>query len=115
MYRTDLYNKKCLAWEDKPNVEKTWPNWKIFFTKVICDHRRHRKTAGMHYQANSVLQDNLQQDTVDELVNLVSATADDRNAVANLTPVNLTLAVQIKALNEHNTKQKEEMESLKTN
>eukprot|EP00957_Ditylum_brightwellii_P039335 2975818-Ditylum_brightwellii.AAC.1 len=22
MYRTGLYNKKCLAWEDKPEVEK---------------------------------------------------------------------------------------------
>eukprot|EP00957_Ditylum_brightwellii_P063778 4839430-Ditylum_brightwellii.AAC.1 len=45
MYRTGLYNKKCLAWEDKPDAQKTWPNWKIFFTKVICDHRRLRKAA----------------------------------------------------------------------
>eukprot|EP00957_Ditylum_brightwellii_P138496 10556837-Ditylum_brightwellii.AAC.1 len=85
MYRTGLYNEKCVTWEDKPNAEKTWPNWKIFFTKVIRDHRRLRKAAGMHYQANSVLQDNLQQDTVNALANLASATADNRNAVANLT------------------------------
>eukprot|EP00957_Ditylum_brightwellii_P065803 4991502-Ditylum_brightwellii.AAC.1 len=30
MYRTGLYNKKCLTWEDKPDTEKMWPNWKIF-------------------------------------------------------------------------------------
>ena len=52
---------------------------------------------------------------INALANLALATADDRNAVANLTSANSTLAAQIKALNEHNTKQKEEMESLKTN
>eukprot|EP00957_Ditylum_brightwellii_P101570 7740598-Ditylum_brightwellii.AAC.1 len=91
MYRTGLYNKKCLTWEDKPDAEKTWPNWKIFFTKVIRSYRRLRKAAGMHYQANSAMQESLQQDTVDALANLASATADDRNAVANLTSANLTL------------------------
>eukprot|EP00957_Ditylum_brightwellii_P137399 10475610-Ditylum_brightwellii.AAC.2 len=94
MYRTGQYNKKCLAWEDKPDADKTWPNWKIFFTKVIRDHRRLCKVAGMHYQANSVIQENIQQDTVNALANLASATADDRNAVANLTSANLTLAAQ---------------------
>eukprot|EP00957_Ditylum_brightwellii_P031842 2414632-Ditylum_brightwellii.AAC.1 len=33
MYRTGLYNKKCITWEDMAPVNKTWPNWKIFFTK----------------------------------------------------------------------------------
>eukprot|EP00957_Ditylum_brightwellii_P165972 12636534-Ditylum_brightwellii.AAC.1 len=92
-----------------------WPNWKIFFAKVIRDHMILHNAAEMHYQANSVLQDNLQQDMVDALANLALATTDDRNAVANLTSANSTLTAQIKALNEHNIKQKEEMKSLKTN
>eukprot|EP00957_Ditylum_brightwellii_P189892 14456369-Ditylum_brightwellii.AAC.2 len=79
---------------------------RFFFTKVICDHRRLYKAAGMHYQANSVIQENLQQDTVDALANLALATADDRNAVANLTSANSTLVAQIKALNEHSTKKR---------
>eukprot|EP00957_Ditylum_brightwellii_P075999 5777145-Ditylum_brightwellii.AAC.1 len=89
--RTGLYSEKCLTWEDMPNAEKTWPNWKSFFTKVVHNHRKLCKAAGMNYQANGVLQDNLQQDTVDALANLASA-------------ANSSLAAQIKALNEHNTK-----------
>eukprot|EP00957_Ditylum_brightwellii_P210964 15365610-Ditylum_brightwellii.AAC.3 len=65
----------------------------------------------MNYQANGVLQE----DTIEAHANLTSATADDRNMVANLTTTNSTLAAQIKALNKHNTEQKQEMEDLKTN
>eukprot|EP00957_Ditylum_brightwellii_P169598 12909127-Ditylum_brightwellii.AAC.1 len=68
----------------------------------------------MNYQANGVLQDNMQQDTIDAFVNLASATTDDRNTGANLTAANFTLSSQIKALNEHNKQQKEEMDNLKT-
>eukprot|EP00957_Ditylum_brightwellii_P202911 15332349-Ditylum_brightwellii.AAC.1 len=41
--------------------------------------------------------------------------ADDRNAVANLTSANATLASQIKQLTENSTKQKEEMNGMKAN
>eukprot|EP00957_Ditylum_brightwellii_P109450 8348020-Ditylum_brightwellii.AAC.1 len=41
--------------------------------------------------------------------------ADSRNAAVNLTASNATLASQIKMLTEHNSKQKEEMETLKSN
>eukprot|EP00957_Ditylum_brightwellii_P161455 12293077-Ditylum_brightwellii.AAC.1 len=40
MYRTGLYNEKCIVWEDMDPASKTWPNWKIFFTKVVQDRRR---------------------------------------------------------------------------
>eukprot|EP00957_Ditylum_brightwellii_P001328 104117-Ditylum_brightwellii.AAC.1 len=33
MYRTGLYNEKCIAWEDLPMAQKAWLEWKIFFTK----------------------------------------------------------------------------------
>eukprot|EP00957_Ditylum_brightwellii_P190925 14538023-Ditylum_brightwellii.AAC.1 len=57
MYHTNVYNKKCLAWEDLPQAQKTWPEWKIYFTKVIRDHRHLRKAGGMQYQANSAYGD----------------------------------------------------------
>eukprot|EP00957_Ditylum_brightwellii_P017619 1327340-Ditylum_brightwellii.AAC.1 len=37
IYRTGIYNKKCIAWEDLDPANKIWPNWKIFFMKVIRD------------------------------------------------------------------------------
>eukprot|EP00957_Ditylum_brightwellii_P088743 6758260-Ditylum_brightwellii.AAC.1 len=45
MYRTGRYNKKCITWEDKDPADKTWLNWKIFFTKVICDKHRLQRAA----------------------------------------------------------------------
>eukprot|EP00957_Ditylum_brightwellii_P062117 4714412-Ditylum_brightwellii.AAC.1 len=73
------------------------------------------KAAGTNFIANSAVQDHLQQDTIDALANLASATADDCKAVANLTPFNATLAAQIKKLTENTTKHKEELDSMKTN
>eukprot|EP00957_Ditylum_brightwellii_P032141 2436968-Ditylum_brightwellii.AAC.1 len=92
MYRIGLYNEKCLTWDDKPDAQKTWPNWKYFFTKVVRDHCRLCKTSGMNYQTNSVIQENMQQDMIKTLSNLASATVDNRNVVANLTAANSTLA-----------------------
>eukprot|EP00957_Ditylum_brightwellii_P152798 11630785-Ditylum_brightwellii.AAC.1 len=57
----------------------------------------------------------MQQDTINALANLASFTANDQNAVANLTTSNSMLASKIKALTKHNNKQKEEMEPLKMN
>eukprot|EP00957_Ditylum_brightwellii_P201713 15326867-Ditylum_brightwellii.AAC.1 len=115
MYYTSLYNEKCLSWEDLPPVQRTWPTWKIYFTKVIRDYRRLHKAASMNYQANSTYGKTVQQDTIDALANLASAMADGRNAVANLAVANSTLASQTKSPNEHHTKQKEEMEAIKVN
>eukprot|EP00957_Ditylum_brightwellii_P137091 10453215-Ditylum_brightwellii.AAC.1 len=81
-------------------VSKTWLNWKIFFTKVVQDRRRLQQAAGTSYNANSAVAETLPQDTIDTLANLVSATEDDQNAVANLTNANSMLASQIKKLME---------------
>eukprot|EP00957_Ditylum_brightwellii_P117843 8990056-Ditylum_brightwellii.AAC.1 len=115
MYHTGFYNKKHIAWEDLTNAQKTWLRRKIFFTKIVRDYNCLQQAAGSHFQANSTMQETHQQDTIDALVNLVSATSDDCNAVANLTSANATLASQIKKLTEHSTKHKEELDSMKTN
>eukprot|EP00957_Ditylum_brightwellii_P000566 44011-Ditylum_brightwellii.AAC.1 len=57
-----------------------------------------QQAAGTNFTSNSAIQDNLQQDTIDALANLASATLDDHNAVTNLTSSNATLAAQIKKL-----------------
>eukprot|EP00957_Ditylum_brightwellii_P197546 15050223-Ditylum_brightwellii.AAC.1 len=57
----------------------------------------------------------MQQNTIDTIANSVSVTANDRDAVVSLTVSKSTLVAQIKTLMEHNTKHKEEMESLKSN
>eukprot|EP00957_Ditylum_brightwellii_P018972 1427630-Ditylum_brightwellii.AAC.1 len=61
-------------------ADKTWPNWKIFFTKVIRNKYRLQRAASTSYNVNSAVAETLQQDTIDALANLASATADDQNA-----------------------------------
>eukprot|EP00957_Ditylum_brightwellii_P018629 1399438-Ditylum_brightwellii.AAC.1 len=77
--------------ERSPTSKKTWPQWKIFFTKVVQDCRRLQQAAGTNYLANSAVTETLQQDTIDALANLALTTADDPNAAANLTTANATL------------------------
>eukprot|EP00957_Ditylum_brightwellii_P094207 7172664-Ditylum_brightwellii.AAC.1 len=88
MYRTGLYNKKCITYEDMAQADKTWLNWEKKFTKVVRDKHRLQRAAGTSYNAHSAVAETVQQDTIDALANLASATADDRNAVANLTNAN---------------------------
>eukprot|EP00957_Ditylum_brightwellii_P104997 8002755-Ditylum_brightwellii.AAC.1 len=80
MYRTGLYNEKCIAWEDMAQADKIWPNWKIFVTKVIRNKHRLQRVAGTSYNANSAVAETLQQDTIDALANLAFAAADDQHA-----------------------------------
>eukprot|EP00957_Ditylum_brightwellii_P061214 4644831-Ditylum_brightwellii.AAC.1 len=86
-----------------------------FFSKVVQDHQRLQHASGTNYCTNSGINENLQQGTIDALVNLASTMADDRNAVANLMSANAMLASQIKIITENSTKQKEEMDSMETN
>eukprot|EP00957_Ditylum_brightwellii_P169299 12885207-Ditylum_brightwellii.AAC.1 len=79
MYRTGLCNEKSITWKDMAPADKTWPNWKIFFMKVIQDKRRLKRAAGTSYNTSSAVAETLQQDTIDALANLASATADDKN------------------------------------
>eukprot|EP00957_Ditylum_brightwellii_P173983 13246411-Ditylum_brightwellii.AAC.1 len=115
MYQIGLYNEKCITWEDLPTADKTWPWWKTFFTIVVRDHHCLQQAAGSHFQANSAVQEALQQDTIDALANLASATPDDCNAVASLTSSNATLASQTKRLTKNTTKHKEALDSMKSN
>eukprot|EP00957_Ditylum_brightwellii_P016553 1244388-Ditylum_brightwellii.AAC.1 len=66
-------------------AQKIWPEWKIFFTKVVQDHCRLQRASGTNYHANGAVNEALQQDTINALAKLATAMADDRNAVANLT------------------------------
>eukprot|EP00957_Ditylum_brightwellii_P098795 7526143-Ditylum_brightwellii.AAC.1 len=77
MYRTGLYNEKCIAWEDLPPARKIRPQWKIFFMKVVRDRRRLQQATKTNYRANSAVSETLQQDTINALANLACATADD--------------------------------------
>eukprot|EP00957_Ditylum_brightwellii_P022615 1705951-Ditylum_brightwellii.AAC.1 len=79
MYIPGLYNEKCIAWKDLTQARKTWPQLKIFFTKVVRDCKRLQKAVGTNYRTNCAVTETLQQDTIDTLAKLPSAMADDQN------------------------------------
>eukprot|EP00957_Ditylum_brightwellii_P143138 10906170-Ditylum_brightwellii.AAC.2 len=39
MFRTGLYTRECIKWDEKPAADKMWPNWKLHFTKAVRDQR----------------------------------------------------------------------------
>mmetsp|Transcript_19484 Transcript_19484/g.28690 ORF Transcript_19484/g.28690 Transcript_19484/m.28690 type:complete len:408 (+) Transcript_19484:103-1326(+) len=112
MFRTGLYTRECIEWDEKPAADKTWPNWKLHFTKAVRDQRQIKRAQQTGYQANVVLNNNITADTIEALANLVTATADDRNVVANLTTANATLAAQVKNLTKQAKKHEEQFEEM---
>ena len=97
VYATGIFLDDCKIWKRRPEAYKTWGHFKIDFT---LSHREHRETkvttAGAGYQsANSVYQ----QDTVNAIANLATATAHDRQTVATLSATNSTLTLELAAAN----------------
>jgi hypothetical protein len=89
-FQTGLFADDCKAWKRKDAGDKIWPAFKTFFSEAHKEWRQSQATtAGTGYSssANSVYQ----QDTVDAIANLATATAHDRSAVASLTTTNSTL------------------------
>ena len=97
VYQTGLFLDDCKIWKRKDAADKTWSNFKSFFATAHQDWRESQATttgANFH-SANHVYQ----QDTVDAIANLATATASDRASVAALTATNGTLSTDLAACN----------------
>jgi hypothetical protein len=102
VFNTGLFPDACCAWQSRTIAGKTWAQFKIDFTTAHNEFRLTNHTAqlsGFH-SANMMIEqcrDDSVQDTVDTIVQLATATASDRGAVATLTTTNAKLANQLEA------------------
>jgi hypothetical protein len=91
----------CHRWNEKPNIEKTWSQFKTHFYAAHCQHKQMQgesaATSGYNAANASVVQteDQMAEATIGALANLETATATDRGVVATLTEDNARLAKQL--------------------
>ena len=103
LYQDDFHN-----WSRKTRSDKTWGNFKAHFARAFTETRRSSRTSKtegyvvhVHVaQANAELFTEMQQDHTLELVNIATATQDDRTLVALLTKTVSELSGQVALLTE---------------
>jgi hypothetical protein len=96
IFNTGLFNESCREWRRRPEAEKTWTNFKTQFAEAHQDLRITQNTtqgAGFHNANNAM--DSFVNDTADAFANLATATASDRQMLADLTATNNALTVHL--------------------
>jgi rubrerythrin len=99
VYRTGIFADDCKIWKRQAAPYKTWPQFKIDFALAYQEYNESLdiapSAAGFHAQEIADQND----DTIAAIANLATATAEDRQAVANLTSTNATLTKELAASN----------------
>jgi hypothetical protein len=100
IFKSGKFNSACRRWDEKLEGDKTWNNFKIHFAAAYRQHRQMQgETIGAQAFANSAVtqasEDDLAEQALGAFANLATATAVDRNVVAQLTEANSRLAKQL--------------------
>jgi hypothetical protein len=99
VFRTGIFADECKIWELQPEVYKTWPQFKLDFAVAYQEYNEALAitphATGFNAEALAEHQDN----TIDAIASLATATTEDRRAVANLTDTNATLTKELAASN----------------
>ena len=87
LFQTAIFADDCRDWKRQPEAYKTWPQFKIDFTRAHQEYRESQVTTprAVGFHADEFTPTNSQQETIEAIANLATATAADRTAVANLT------------------------------
>ena len=121
---TDFYNKRCKEWKRNPTPDKTWDNWKFFFShefkevrNSLLNARSSRFVSNVEtaHQATAKIFAEMVQDQTKALSNLATATQADRQSFAALTETNVTLTKALGVANEKLIKANAEIACLKFN
>ena len=103
VYQTGLFVDECKAWKRLPTQQKTWTGFKTFFAISHNEGRESQSTTtGAKFHSANFLQEQdttqlYQQETVNTISNLATATASNRSTVVNLTATNSTLTSSLAA------------------
>jgi hypothetical protein len=100
IFKSGKFNSACRRWDEKLEGEKTWNNFKIHFAAAYRQHRQIQgETIGAQAFAISAVtqasEDDLTEQALGAFANLATATAVDRNVVAQLTDANSCLAKEL--------------------
>jgi hypothetical protein len=118
IFNTVLFTDACRAWQSRAIAGKTWAQFKLDFATAHRESRLTNQTAhqsGFH-RANMMMEqgrDESMQDAINEIAQLVTATASDRGTVATLTTTNANLATQLEAAHAQIAQLKNEIATLK--
>jgi hypothetical protein len=97
IYATNMFLDDAKVWKRQADDYKTWEHFKRDFAishREFCEAKI--TSAGAGYQSvNSVYQ----HDTANAIANLATATAHDRQTVANLSATNSTLTLELTSVN----------------
>ena len=94
VFNTGVFSLDCKEWRKRPTVNQQWPDFVTFWTEKHMDYREEQtQMTGQGFQANNVTP---QQETIDAIACLATATAHDRQAMENLTATNLILTKELK-------------------
>jgi hypothetical protein len=101
IFATGHFMSACRKWNEKPNIEKTWSQFKAHFAAA---HRQHKQMQGEsaaasgYHEANADVgqtEDQMAKATIGALANLETATATELGVVETLTEANARLAKQL--------------------
>jgi hypothetical protein len=97
IFSTGMFHDDCKIWNRKADADKTWTTFKIFFARAHREFRDTKTTTtGAGYgSANAAYQ----QETVDAIANLATATAHDRATVATLSATVSKLTSELASAN----------------
>ena len=101
IFQTGMFNDNCKQWKRRDPDDKTWTEFKIFFSTSHQELRKSQATtAGARYHAANIVDNHAanhvyRQEIFDAIANLATATASNRALVETLTATNSTLTAAL--------------------
>ena len=106
IFKTGMFADDCKIWRRREPDENTWPQLKSYFTIAHQELRELQQTsqgAGYHSANNNTMEDlhqDIQQENVDAIANLATATTSNQNTFETLMATNSQLSKEIIVVNQ---------------
>ena len=107
-FKTGMFPDNCKLWRRRVTGNKTWQHFKTYFTMAhqeFCESQQTLQGVGYHAANNAFVQtsgdSDLQQETVDAIANLFTATAADHATVTTLIETNSKLTQELITVNSY--------------
>jgi hypothetical protein len=96
VFNTGMFPDACREWRRRPAADQTWDHFKTAFAEAhanLCLSQQTTQGAGFHSANNAM--DSFVTETADAFANLATATASDRQFMADLAETNKALTKQL--------------------
>ena len=111
LLNTGVYNDACKDWRKKPNADKTWANFKIYFTQAEKDYRHDQTTSRQqgYHQANAAI---IQQHAA--IANLAQGHTTNQQLLQALSTSNQQLMEQLSTRDQQFSTMQNQLQALLT-